>query len=29
MRVYGRVTQSEGRAVLFNPRYELMPSAGG
>jgi len=29
MRVYGRVTESEGRAVLFNPRYELMPSAGG
>jgi hypothetical protein len=29
MRVYGRVTESEGRKVLFNPRYELMPPAGG
>ena len=28
MRVEGLVTQSEGRPVLFNPRYELVPLPG-
>jgi len=28
IRVEGLVTQSEGQPVLFNPRYELVPSTG-
>lgn len=28
MRVEGMVTQTDGRPMLFNPRYELVPSGG-
>jgi hypothetical protein len=28
MRVHGRLANSEGRPVIFNPRYELCPAGG-